>query len=247
VQNSVFWKNRARPIPHPRARQGSSGSKRFRQKHFPSIAGLPSDTGQGHGNNLPCRGVLVNECNSSKEELAMSRPGFGFRIVVCAALFSAVGALAQHPAYRLAGPVPPAVRAAKKIFLSNAGGDSGLFPEPFSGDPNRGYTELYAAFKAAGQFDLVDDPSEADLVLELQLIAPNGPTNGSKVNGASDPLPMFRLVIYDRETHFVLWTLSESIDPAVGQRNHDRTFDEALGSLQLKFGTLVGIAAPNAH
>ena len=177
----------------------------------------------------------------------MSRPGFGFRIVVCAALFSAVGALAQHPAYRLAGPVPPAVRAAKKIFLSNAGGDSGLFPEPFSGDPNRGYTELYAAFKAAGQFDLVDDPSEADLVLELQLIAPNGPTNGSKVNGASDPVPMFRLVVYDAKTHFVLWALTQSIEVAFLQKTHDRNFEDALNFILMEFEALSGKTAAPAH
>jgi len=177
----------------------------------------------------------------------MNRPGFGFRLIVCAVLLSAVAALAEQPAYRLAGPVPPAIRAGKKIFLSNAGGDSGLFPEPFSGDPNRGYTEFYAALKAAGQFDLVDDPGEADLVLELQPIAPYGPTNGSKVNGASDPLPMFRLVIYDRKTHFVLWTLSESVEPAVGQKNHDRTFDDALTVLQQKLDTLTGKAPAPAH
>ena len=176
----------------------------------------------------------------------MERIGFVFRLAVCAALFSAVAAFAQHSAAS-AAPIPPAILAAKKVFLSNAGADSGLFPSPFSGDPSRAYVQFYAALKAAGQFELVEDPSEADLVLELQLIAPNGPSNGAKANGASDPLPMFRLVIYDRKTHYVLWTLTDSIAWAVGQKNHDRTFDEALGSLQLKFGTLVGIAAPNAH
>ena len=60
--------------------------------------------------------------------------------------------------------------------MSNAGADSGLFPEPFSGDPNRPYSEFYAALKAAGQFALVDDPGQANLVLELRLVAPNGLT-----------------------------------------------------------------------
>jgi len=72
----------------------------------------------------------------------MIRTGFSFRFVACAALLSAVAALAQQPAttQASAGPVPPAIFAAKKIFVSNAGADSGLFPSPFSGDPNRGYT-----------------------------------------------------------------------------------------------------------
>ncbi|MGA2888512.1 MAG: hypothetical protein ABSE51_10705 [Terracidiphilus sp.] len=177
----------------------------------------------------------------------MSRIAFLIRPVACAALFSAVAAFAQQPAYTMAGPVPPAIRAAKSVFVSNAGSDSGLFPEPFSGDPNRAYTEFYAALKATGHFELVADPSQADLVLELQLIAPNGPSNGSKVNGASDPLPMFRLVVYDRKTHYVLWALAESIEGAIGQKSHDRTFDEALTRLLNKLDVLAGKSPTAAH
>jgi hypothetical protein len=36
-----------------------------------------------------------------------------------------------------AAPVPPAIFSAKKVFLSNAGSDSGLFPHPFSGSQDR--------------------------------------------------------------------------------------------------------------
>ena len=32
-------------------------------------------------------------------------------------------------------------------------------------------------------------------------MAPYGPSNADKQKGASDPLPMFRLVIYDIKTH----------------------------------------------
>jgi hypothetical protein len=65
-------------------------------------------------------------------------------------------------------------------------------------------------------------------VLELQLSAPNGPTNANKQKGASDPLPMFRPVIWDRTTHYVLWALTESKDPANLQKTHDRNFDDAI-------------------
>ena len=171
----------------------------------------------------------------------MERIGFVFRLAVCAALFSAVAAFAQHSAAS-AAPIPPAILAAKKVFLSNAGADSGLFPSPFSGDPSRAYVQFYAALKAAGQFELVEDPSEADLVLELQLIAPNGPSNGAKANGASDPLPMFRLVIYDRKTHYVLWAFTQSIDVAFLQKTHDRNFDDALNAIVLEFEALSGKA-----
>jgi len=68
-------------------------------------------------------------------------------------------------------------------------------------------------------------------VLELQLSAPNGPANADKQKDASDPLPMFRLVIWDRKTHYVLWALTESIDRAALQKTHDRNFDDAIAAL----------------
>jgi hypothetical protein len=173
--------------------------------------------------------------------------GLGIRHVLCAALLSASVALAQIPASPAAGPVPAAVQAAKRVFVSNAGSDSGLFPEPFSGDPSRGYCQFYAALKQAGQIELVDDPSDADLVLELQLTAPYGPTNGSKQNGAAAPLPMFRLVIYDRKTHYALWTLTRSVEFAFLQKTHDRNFDEAVSALARDFGQLSGKPPAAAH
>ena len=149
--------------------------------------------------------------------------------------------------YAHADHVPPALLAAKTVFLSNAGADSGLFPQPFSGDPNRGYDGFYAALKQSGKHELVDDPGKADLVLELQLTAPNGPSSGNKQNGASDPLPMFRLTIYDRQTHYILWALTESIDVAVLQKTHDKNFDQALLNLIFDFDQVTGKLPPGAQ
>jgi hypothetical protein len=166
---------------------------------------------------------------------------FGTRIALFAALLPAAAALAQQSS--LVAPVPPAILSAKRIFVSNAGADSGLFPSPFSGDPNRGYNQLYAGLKAAGQYELVHDPAQADLVLELQLTAPVGSTHSmetNKVNGASDPVPMFRLVIYDSKTHFVLWAMTESVEVAFLQKTHDRNFDNALTAILADFETLTG-------
>lgn len=177
----------------------------------------------------------------------MNRIGFRIQSAVCAAFFTAAFALAQEPATTPQAPVPSAIRAATKIFVSNAGADSGLFPSPFSGDSNRGYNQLYAGLKANGQYQLVDDPSQADLVLELQLTAPNGPSNGSKVNGAANPEPMLRLVVYDRKTHYVLWAFTQSIDVAFLQKTHDRNFDEALTAILLEFESLSGKAQAATH
>jgi hypothetical protein len=92
--------------------------------------------------------------------------------------------------------------------------------------------------KTTGEFDLVPDPSDADLVLELELIAPLGPTSANKQNGAPDPVPQFRLVIYDRKTHYILWTLTESIGVALLQPTHDRNFNDALANILLDFQRL---------
>jgi len=157
------------------------------------------------------------------------------------ALFSTVAVLAQPPLP--AAPVPSILVTAKKIFISNAGADSGLFPSPFSGDTNRGYNQFYAGLQASGQFELVNDPAQAELVLELQLTSPAGSTRSlesNKVNGASDPVPMFRLVAYDEKTHYVLWTLTQSIEIAFLQKTHDRNFDDALNRILWGFQSVTG-------
>lgn len=165
----------------------------------------------------------------------------GIRIAFATTLFFALAAFAQSPGGLPApGPVPPALAAARTIFVSNAGADSGLFPEPFSGDTNRPYSQLYARLVAAHAFTLVPDPSSADLVLEIQLTAPAGPSRGSKQLGAADPMPMFRLVVYDRKTHYILWTETQSIDVAYLQKTHDRNFDMALDALVTRFLQISG-------
>jgi hypothetical protein len=177
----------------------------------------------------------------------LKKISFGIQSALCVAFLTTAFALAQEPATTPPAPVPSAIRSATKIFVSNAGGDSGLFPSPFSGDSSRGYNQLYAGFKANSQYQLVDDPSEADLVLELQVTAPNGPSNGSKVNGSSNPVPMLRLVIYDRKSHYVLWAFTQSIDIAFRQKTHDRNFDEALTAILLEFESLSGKAQAATH
>jgi len=124
--------------------------------------------------------------------------------------------------------VPTAILNAKSVFISNGGSDAGLFPEPFSGDPNRGYFAFMKALRDAHTLEVVDDPAQAEMVLEIHLSAPMGPMHISKQLGSADALPFFRLTIYDRKTHFVLWTITEPIEVAILQKTHDRNFDQAL-------------------
>ncbi len=169
--------------------------------------------------------------------MKISRLGFVACLGVVVPL-SEIALLAQQLAPIAIAPVPQLLLSAKKVFISNAGADSGLFSHPFTGDPDRAYNQFYANVVSWGRYQLVASPAEADLVFELQLTAPNGPANADKQKGASDPLPMFRLVIYDRPTHYVLWALTESIEPATLQKTHDHNFDEALATLVLDAGRL---------
>jgi hypothetical protein len=143
-------------------------------------------------------------------------------------------------------PVPPQIFSAKKIFVSNGGADSGLFPHPFSGTPERAYGAFYAAMQGWGRYEMVSSPRDAELVAELQLISPSGPANANKQKGASDPLPFFRLTIFDRETHYALWTFTETIEQANLQKTHDRNFDDALATLTADLKKLASTAAATA-
>ena len=157
-------------------------------------------------------------------------------------LLLAVVVVAQVPAGTApAAPIPAELLSAKKIFVSNAGADSGLFPHPFSGDASRGYNELFAGLRRLGRYELVSSPAQADLVLELRLLAPYGPKEADKQKGGADPLPMFRLVVYDRPSHYVLWTFTGSVDVAFKQQTHDRNFDEAIANLVADFQALTHV------
>jgi hypothetical protein len=169
-----------------------------------------------------------------------------FLYVVSTTILGAMPAPARQAAPAIA-PLPPAILAAKKVFVSNAGADSGLFPHPFSGNPDRAYSQFYANLQAWGHYEAVGDPQDAELVFELQLTGPAGPSNADKPKGASDPWPMFRLVIFDRKTHYILWTFTESIAPAYFQKIHDRNFDDALAALVSDLKNLTTQTTAAAH
>ena len=91
---------------------------------------------------------------------------------------------------------------------------------------------------------LVADPSEEAVVFELHLIASYGPSAPNTQNGASDPLPMFRLLIFSWKTHDVLWALTESITVEFFEKAHDNNLDLALTALTLDLNRL--ISAPTS-
>jgi len=139
-------------------------------------------------------------------------------------------------------PVPALLTTGRKVFLSNGGADAGMFPHPFTGTQDRAYAYVYKALAASPRFEMVASPAEADLVMEIQLTPPNGPLGDNKVKGTSDPLPTFKLTVYDRPTHYVLWTVTQTVDEAERQVTHDKNFDAALDSLLSELAAATGTA-----
>jgi hypothetical protein len=124
-------------------------------------------------------------------------------------------------------PLPSQVYSAKKVFISNAGGDSNGI---YTGGPERLYNQFYAAVKGWGRYELVTSPAAADLVLEVSLFIGEG---GGNIQVSNDNFtdPHLSLVIVDPTTRVTLWTFTEHIERARLQSNRDKNFDLAFANL----------------
>lgn len=124
-------------------------------------------------------------------------------------------------------PVPAQIAAAKKIFISNTGGESFesvIDQTVFNGGPDRPYNQFYAAIKTWGRYELVSSPADADLVLEISWAISD---TGLKL----PVLGQLRVVIVDPKTHVTLWSFAEYVRGAILLGNRDKNFDQAMNSI----------------
>jgi hypothetical protein len=142
--------------------------------------------------------------------------------------------------------------AAKKIFLSNLGADRS-FLQLMTGGPNGTYSELYASFKEWGYFQLVDSPSQADLIFEIRssVNIHEYVKNGGNVNIASDTIeayfPIFTLSIFEASTHDPVYSI---VMPAGRGSNIPKgkiAFTQSIGVLTDKVKALVSVPAPTQN
>ncbi len=175
----------------------------------------------------------------------------GFLVLI--GLFApAISSAAQNPAPAPPGPVPPAILQARSIFLSNSDSDRDLFPGiycegrelpyQFTGDDTRPYSEFYSALAATGDYRLAADPSQADLVLELQLRAHLNPATSTP-----GPLAELRLVVYGSQSHYILWTITQAVEPAYLLKHRDKNFEDAITNLLNQFLQVAGKLPVPAH
>jgi hypothetical protein len=141
------------------------------------------------------------------------------------AVILAMALLAQQ------APIPPQIAGARRVFVSNVGGEVHRNRPPvrfgYSGGPDRAYNQFYAALQRSGNLDLVPEPAAGDLIVELRFTEPYVWLNRDELS--SDP--SLSAVIRDPKTHTVLWGITVHIEYAVLQSNRDRDFDHALDEI----------------
>jgi hypothetical protein len=124
----------------------------------------------------------------------------------------------RQPAEPSAAPVPSQIISAKKVFIANAADDHDTRIAKYVGGPDGIYDQFYADIKSQGRFELVSAPSDADLVLEVELgVLPVPPAYAR-----------FRLAIVDPKTSILLWTISEPVDAAILVKTARKHIAESL-------------------
>jgi len=154
-------------------------------------------------------------------------------IVICLALTSLANS--QQPKAAPPAPVPAQITAAKRVFVSNAGGVSfgTVFEEVvFNGGPDRPYNQFYDAMKSWGRHELVTTPADADMILKVRW-ALSDPGLKLPVLGQLD------VEITDPKTNATLWTLDEYVRGAILLGNRDKNFDRAMATIVDRMKKLV--------
>jgi hypothetical protein len=150
------------------------------------------------------------------------------KIAAVGAVFSlaALGAWTQTGPM-LSAPVPGQILNAKKVFISNMGVDGfSLAAFKKENEVDKPYNQFYVAMKSWARYELVDNPTDADLVLEIRFAAP--------IASASEPLayaPQIGLSIVDAKSHFTLWNFVEPVAGAFRRATWDKNFNEGMTNL----------------
>jgi len=126
-----------------------------------------------------------------------------------------------------AAPIPSQILNGKKVFISNASGESAV---P-AGTPELAYNEFYAAIKSWAQYEIVSAPADADLVLEIRFLTQVGTTRVMGGSGGSGQDFFFRLVVLDPKTQTVLWAFTRGVQQSGNQANGRKLFDQAMAAI----------------
>ena len=105
-----------------------------------------------------------------------------------------------------AAPLPASIAAAHTVFLANMGSDAN-----FPASALDSYNAVYAALQSWGRYQMVGSPANADLIFQLQEIAPITDIAGGRGVYNSYPSPAFQLTIVDPKSNVALWTVDSPV------------------------------------
>ncbi len=143
---------------------------------------------------------------------------------------------AQQTSTAVPAPVPPQITSARTIFISNGGGPN--YFNAFTGGADRGYSQLYAALQQWNRYQIVDSPSQADLIFEIHAVAPA--VRLAADDGAVGYNPQLILRLLDPKTNALLWTTTSNVKAAGGKSSRDKGFDESVAVVVDRVRQLTG-------
>ena len=132
-----------------------------------------------------------------------------------------------------AAPVPPQVLSAHSVFISNGGGSN--YFNIFDGGPNRAYNTFYSQIRQTGHYQLVSSPAQADVIFEIQAIAP-----AVSEHDVAAYNPQVILTIRDPKTNAVLWTASANVRAIGTKGRRDKQFDQSVAVLVDELAQVTG-------
>ena len=172
-------------------------------------------------------------CTESEHEIIATYVKAVAGISLLILLLQVSVAAAEQAKLALTAPIPRQILVAKKVFIANAGGDERPDDSIFNGGPQRVYDAFYAEVKAAGRYEIVDTPADADILFEIGFTAPM--VSGAGARGDSLAIkpydPQLRLAIRDPKTNALLWAFTEHVQWAILQGNRDKNFDQTLARI----------------
>lgn len=137
-------------------------------------------------------------------------------------------------------PIPPQITSAKKVFISNGGGErpEALGEAEVDGGPDLPYNEFYAAIKSWGHYELVSSPGDADVVFDIKWALTD--VRDANLRFPNPVLGQLRVIILDPKTHVRLWTIKEYVRGAALLGNRDKNFDLAMDAVVTRLKTVAG-------
>ena len=132
---------------------------------------------------------------------------------------------AQQTSITAPAPIPPQITSAHTVFIANGGGTN--YFNAFTGGADRGYSQLFTTVQQWNRYQIVDSPSQADLIFEIHAVAPLVRVAGD--DGSVNPQLILRIL--DPKTNALLWTTTSNVKAAGNQSSRDKGFDESVDVL----------------